>query len=204
MKYIIMILTFVSLSSLLFSCDEESDTLLSYRQDLATIHTHRDGTATHLTRDNGQQLKLSNILKGLVADTTYRVYALYIEHPEQIELKSCSNIHSPMPAVYPETQQIRNPLDVVAAWKSGGYFNFQLRLKSNVDGKHRISFHDAGISTNLDGTTTQHLILLHHDNNAAQHFSQDVYVSCPLFTLPKTDSIRFHVTTFEGEVVFSR
>jgi hypothetical protein len=57
-------------------------------------------------------------------------------------------------------------------------------------------------TTNADGTTTQHLTLLHHDNNAAQHFYQTVYVSCPLFTLPKTDSIRFRVTTFNGELIF--
>lgn len=202
MKYIIRIITYVSLSLLLLSCNEESDTLLSYRQDLATIHTYRDGTALYLTRDDGQNLKLSTMLKGLVADTTYRVYALYIEHDDLIELKSCSNIHSPMPESYPGAQQVRHPLDVVAAWKSGGYYNFQLRLKSNVDGKHRISFHNAGISTNADGSTTQHLTLLHHDNNAAQHFYQTVYVSCPLFTLPKTDSIRFRVTTFDGELIF--
>ena len=203
MKKISLSCIIVSLFSLLYACDEDSDTLPSYRQDLAELRTTADGKASKMWRDDGTCLNLLTPLAGLTPDSIYRVYAIYTEAPEGAQLNHCALVHAPFPEVLPQNLQKRDPLSVVAAWKTERYANLQLLLKSKSDAQHGIAFHHDETVDHADGTTAIHLTLMHNANDAPQHYTREVFVSCPLYQFPAADTVHIAIATFAADTIYT-
>lgn len=191
------------LSSLLISCEDDGATMPPYRQDLAELRTTPDGVATTLWLDDGSSHQLLTPIHQLTADSVYRVFAAYTETTEGLSLTHCQLVHAPFAKVYPENQLVRNPLSVVAAWKTARYVNLQLHFKSKFDARHAIGFHHEKTTVHPDGKTTIGLTLVHNDNNTEQLYTRETYVSCPLYNFAASDTVTISITTFEGDVTYT-
>ena len=188
---------------LVTGCKDDAEPLPSYKEDLACLVTGADARATTFLTDDGRQLRVSNSVTGLKADTLYRVLALYRENEvrDAVWLTSYARILTPEPRTYRSVKQ--DPLSVVATWKSGGYVNYRLQTKGTYNGTHYFGFHRAGTIAHADGSITLQLKMVHDQNNDPLYYSRETYLSLPLSSFDgilthERDSVSIEAPTFDG------
>lgn len=189
-------------SFLLISCSEDEDILPAYTQDLADLQTNEKGYATTLTTDNGTVFSISNEVKGLHSDTTYRILAAYIPSENRAILNSYATILAPNVSKYKTEALSTDPLTVTSCWKGLDYINFRLAIKGSVEKSHYFGFHQTDLITNDNGSQTLCVLLLHNQNDDSLYYTRETYISLPLIPLRSLltvgrDSIRITVQTFD-------
>jgi len=194
----------LSLCLLFAACSSDDEPMPSYVESLADLVTNARGEATTLVLDKGETYTLSAAPSGLLADTTYRILALYL--PTDDHTASLTNYAQVLaPALYTYSDEVitTDPLQVIACWRGRDYINLRIGIKGSSTGGHRFGFHNAGIAENADSSCTLRIILLHDQNDDPQYFTRNLYISLPLRSLPERlqtgrDSISLSAQTFDG------
>ncbi len=196
-----------ALCSVMASCEEDTEPMPAYTQELAELLTDAEGRATKAVCDTGDTLSIINheAISRLTPDTLYRVKMLYIpQGNRRITLTSLAAVPAPLPRIMAEEDIKRDPLKIDALWQSGRYINITLSLPTS--GKpHTFAFADLGQSTQPDGTRLQRLRLSHNKEENEPHYTQQTTVSCPLYVFAETlrtgtDSVEINISTVHGEV----
>lgn len=187
------------------SCSKDDEPLPSYQFSLADVATTHDGTAQSVTFDDGVSYPLASTMRGLKADTTYRVQIAYLlDANNTVHLGSLSQLLAPKVETYPAEKVVEDPLNVLTCWQTKRYINFRLSVKGTATGKQMFGFHRAECRQNADGSRTLEVKLLHSQNEDPLYYSRELYLSLPLQDLPdnltsQKDSVCVHVETFGGK-----
>lgn len=183
----------------LTACSEE-EVMPAYQQELVELWTDGAGHPYRMVLDNGKSLSFDPLAQELVPDSGYRAQVLYVDHGRRAELYGVSLVFSPLAqplAAYP-----RHPLDWQAAWVSPRYFNLRVGIKTGGE-KHALAFVHKGVTLHADGRQTLELALAHDQQGDATYYTEDRYLSCPLFPYESLlvggrDSVAMEVPTFKG------
>ncbi|MDO4929769.1 MAG: NigD-like C-terminal domain-containing protein [Bacteroidales bacterium] len=194
------------LTAPLVACSDDEEVAKSFRQDLAEIVTDADGVQRYLVRDDGDTLLVTNgaARNVLSPDTVYRVRALYTLNDQGAEVSTLTSVFSPNPVEMTSSVVLRDSLSLDAIWRGGRYVNLLVSYKSGGI-NHSAAFIDNGIVTSPSGTRLLRLTLYHSNNGDREYYTQQVYMSCPLYNYADQltsgrDSIEFTVTTYDGTV----
>ena len=193
--------------ALLSACSDDASPMPSYQEDLVCLYTDATGVIGEMRCDDGQTYRVSNVKGGLRPDSTYRALALFTHEAgsDAVWLTEYAALLAPRPHKYQGSVR-RDPLSVVACWKSGGYVNLRLQVKGSSGVAHYFGFHEADVRTNPAGGKTVCVQLVHNQNNDPLYYSRETYLSLPLdiyadrYAGP-ADSIEVTVVTFSGEHV---
>ena len=188
---------------LFFSCVEDDAVMPAYRQDLAELTTDGTGRANQLLLDDGSVLKIENNVLGLVPDTLYRILALYtISGSSQVTMEGARSIISPFPADAYEIDLKTAPVELKALWKSARYINFLVGVKTGGENQ-TFGFVNHGIVKGSGQISKLSLELFHDQKDDPLYYTQDVYLSCPIYQYADTletgvDSVEIKLNTMNG------
>lgn len=193
--------------ALLSACSDDASPMPSYREDLVCLHTDATGVIGEMRCDDGQTYRVSNVKGGLRPDSTYRALALFTHESgsDAVWLTDYATLLAPEPRRFQGSVK-RDPLSVVACWKSGEYVNLRLQVKGSNGVAHYFGFHEADVRTNPAGGKTLGIQLVHNQNNDPLYYSRETYLSLPLDSyadryVSPADSIELTVATFSGDYV---
>lgn len=187
------------------SDDGDADYLPPLTQELCEIMTDNTGVATMMRYADGRECPLAAKVRDLTPDSTYRVSAAILESENGVTLYNAHMVFSPMPVVRKPGEMKTDPVDVLTCWRDCRYVNLRLSVKRSFDVNHFMGFADDGVRHNGDGTATQTVRLYHDQNADADHYRQEITVSCPIYQLAGhlragIDSICMKVNTPDGPV----
>lgn len=178
-------------------CSSDDEVLPAYEGRLCEIVTDGAGRGYLLRDDDGGEAAIGNVLKGLAADSVYRVFVLMVKgEGGAVTLKSAQSIFSVFPhEAHADDVMGNDALEVITAWRSPRYVNLRVALMTDGLQKHMLDFIDEGTRANADGTLTKCIRLCHDQNGAARNYREEGYVSCPIYQYSEelrsgTDSIR--------------
>ena len=189
---------------LLTACGEEEYVYPDLITEMSCLKTNAEGFGIQIITDNGTvwNLKEGNRPDSLTADSVYRVVSRFapVADSEAVAY-SFWKVISPLPKLKSEYESIhQDPVDIQSIWRSGNYLNMILQIMVK-DKEHELSFIDNGITSNANGTQTQHLTLFHHRKDDVEGFMQKYYLSVPLWhyqeKLNKGDAIVFELYTYK-------
>lgn len=185
------------------ACSEDEEPLAPYVQELSDVRTDEFGAAVRLTRDNGQGYEISNRVKGLKPDTTYRALVVFTQGDQSVHLTGFSPVLAPAPKKYAASQVKLHPLEAMAIWRGADYVNLRLKIKGTTNGVHYFGFHQGETTVNADGSQTMEIRLIHDQNGDPLYVSREAYLSLPLAPLRKQlqvgrDSVCLQIMTFNG------
>lgn len=193
--------------TLLSACSDDASPMPSYREDLVCLLTDASGVIGEMRCDDGQTYHVSNVKGGLRPDSTYRALALFTHEAgsDAVWLTDYAALLAPQPHRFQGSVR-RDPLSVVACWKSGGYVNLRLQVKGSNGVAHYFGFHEADVRKNPAGGNTVCIQLVHNQNNDPLYYSRETYLSLPLdrydaLHASTADSIELTVATFSGDYV---
>ncbi len=184
------------------SCSEDEEVWPSVRSDIGLLTTSSAGQAQMFCPDGKGFSEVANGPMGLVPDSTYRVIATYYAQGDQITLTGLQSVMVAFPRRY-DTEK-NDPLDVVSAWRSDGYVNLRLSVKTRKQTTQYFGVIDRPTDSWPDGRRTAHAALYHDQGGDPLSFSETLYFSLPLSAydglLTTGDTLLLHVNTFdEGE-----
>lgn len=185
------------------SDDSDADYLPPLTQELCEIITDNTGVATVMRYADGRECPLVAKVNDLTPDSTYRISAAILETESGVTLYNAHMVLSPMPVVRKLGEIKTDPVDVIACWRDCRYINLRLSVKRSYDVNHFMGFSDYGLRHNPNGTTTYTACLYHDANADADHFRQEIIVSCPIYPMADrlrlgTDSVCLKVNTPDG------
>ena len=204
MKFVRLILLFF-FSIFYISCNEEEQPAPAYRQELAEIVTNENGKAISLILDDGQKLIINNVLQGLAADSIYRVKVLYVPTSAiAADLYAAQSVVSDYARSMPDSLIISHPLDLKASWMSPRYLNLMVGIMTGGKAQ-KLAFVERGLETSNDGSKILKLQLYHDQCDDNEFYTQEVYMSCPLYPYAGRlqrgrDSVELEVNTYKGIV----
>ena len=165
------------------SCTKEEGYAPNYRIDLAEVKVDYDGYIERITTDDRKTFQLSHTYKVNYRDTLLRARIFFIPIAEdKAELKQIAPILA--------------PVILQAIWKGGDYINLRLNILSGEpQAAHYWGFIDQGLRGQ-----TRHITLYHSQNGEPEHYTREVYLSCPLLqcNIQKGDSIAILIQTKQG------
>ena len=186
----------------LVACQSDDEVLPAYRQELAELFTDGEGNASHLLLDDGSLLRVDGRFQTSVADSVFRVQALFTTDGGTATLHSAATVFAALPATYPADRRPADPVAVTAAWQAGRYINLRLRVQTG-GGQQLFGFHAHALDTLPDGSLRQRIDLLHSRNDDPAFYSAEVLASVPLWPYrevlrPGRDSVTVVIPTDRG------
>ena len=186
------------------ACSDDEKPLPNIQTMLADMTPDANGQVSELTLDDGGVKTLAKPLKGLKADSTYRIWAVYeVQAPTRISLIGCTPVLAAAPKAYAADKVRTDALSVVSCWQGASYVNLHIGIKGTSTGKHYFGFNRGELTDNGNGTRTLHITLLHDQHGDPAYYTTEMYLSMPLKSLagmlrPSTDSVSVSVNTFRG------
>lgn len=186
------------------ACNDDETPLPNIQTMLADMTPDANGQVGELTLDDGGVKTLAKPLKGLKADSTYRIWAVYeVQTPTCVSLIGCTPVLAAAPKVYAADKVHTDALSVVSCWQGASYINLHIGIKGTNTGKHYFGFNRGELTDNGNGTRTLHITLLHDQHGDPAYYTTEMYLSMPLKSLagmlrPSTDSVSVSVNTFRG------
>lgn len=191
------------------ACSDDENPLPNIQTMLADMTPDANGQVGELTLDDGGVKTLAKPLKGLKADSTYRIWAVYeVQTPTCVSLIGCTPVLAAAPKVYAADKVHTDALSVVSCWQGASYINLHIGIKGTNTGKHYFGFNRGELTDNGNGTRTLHITLLHDQHGDPAYYTTEMYLSMPLKPLagmlrPSTDSVSVSVNTFGGVAHFA-
>lgn len=191
------------------ACSDDENPLPNIQTMLADMTPDANGQVGELTLDDGGVKTLAKPLKGLKADSTYRIWAVYeVQTPTCVSLIGCTPVLAAAPKVYAADKVHTDALSVVSCWQGASYINLHIGIKGTNTGKHYFGFNRGELTENGNGTRTLHITLLHDQHGDPAYYTTEMYLSMPLKSLagmlrPSTDSVLVSVNTFGGVAHFA-
>lgn len=177
----------------LLGCNEKGEMYPSIITEFANLKADKDGVASSLTLDDGTSYGISNPVRNLTEDATYRVVCGFVPKGSVADIYTLTGAQ-----ILRDSTEIahNDPTNIVSAWCSGKYVNMQLAPKG-AGGKHYWGYA-------VDSVTTNHIHLsLHHNQNGdPASYSSTVYASLILDAIEginEGDTITMSVNTFKGK-----
>lgn len=186
------------------ACSDDEKPLPNIQTMLADMTPDANGQVSELTLDDGGVKTLAKPLKGLKADSTYRIWAVYeVQTPTCVSLIGCTPVLAAAPKAYAADKVRTDALSVVSCWQGASYINLHIGIKGTNTGKHYFGFNRGELTDNGNGTRTLHITLLHDQHGDPAYYTTEMYLSMPLKPLagmlrPSTDSVSVSVNTFRG------
>lgn len=186
------------------ACSDDEKPLPNIQTMLADMTPDANGQVSELTLDDGGVKTLAQPLKGLKADSTYRIWAVYeVQTPTCVSLIGCTPVLAAAPKAYATDKVRTDALSVVSCWQGASYINLHIGIKGTNTGKHYFGFNRGELTDNGNGTRTLHITLLHDQHGDPAYYTTEMYLSMPLKSLagmlrPSTDSVSVSVNTFRG------
>lgn len=186
------------------ACSDDEKPLPNIQTMLADMTPDANGQVSELTLDDGGVKTLAKPLKGLKADSTYRIWAVYeVQTPTYVSLIGCTPVLTAAPKVYAADKVHTDAVNVVSCWQGASYINLHIGIKGTNTGKHYFGFNRGELTYNGNGTRTLHITLLHDQHGDPAYYTTEMYLSMPLKLLagmlrPSTDSVSVSVNTFRG------
>lgn len=186
------------------ACSDDEKPLPNIQTMLADMTPDANGQVSELTLDDGGVKTLAKPLKGLKADSTYRIWAVYeVQTPTCVSLIGCTPVLAAAPKAYAADKVHTDALSVVSCWQGASYINLHIGIKGTNTGKHYFGFNRGELTDNGNGTRTLHITLLHDQHGDPAYYTTEMYLSMPLKPLagmlrPSTDSVSVSVNTFRG------
>lgn len=186
------------------ACSDDEKPLPNIQTMLADMTPDANGQVSELTLDDGGVKTLAKPLKGLKADSTYRIWAVYeVQTPTCVSLIGCTPVLAAAPKAYAADKVHTDALSVVSCWQGTSYINLHIGIKGTNTGKHYFGFNRGELTDNGNGTRTLHITLLHDQHGDPAYYTTEMYLSMPLKPLagtlrPSTDSVSVSVNTFRG------
>lgn len=186
------------------ACSDDEKPLPNIQTMLADMTPDANGQVSELTLDDGGVKTLAKPLKGLKADSTYRIWAVYeVQTPTCVSLIGCTPVLAAAPKTYAADKVHTDALSVVSCWQGASYINLHIGIKGTNTGKHYFGFNRGELTDNGNGTRTLHITLLHDQHGDPAYYTTEMYLSMPLKSLagmlrPSTDSVSVSVNTFRG------
>lgn len=212
---------FIYITLFLVACSsdpyETGDTSLSYlHADMVDMHVVGQKVESIVT-DNDEQLAIASDMKVASSmarvDTTYRVMLYYNKvEGKTIEINGSSSVAVIRPHVnYQSTTQMdlskpltlkTDPLTLTSVWRSanGKYLNLSLGLKGGEasDARHKLSFTEDSLKTNIDGTEERYISLRHDQCDIPEFYTSNMYLSIPLSYYTKGTTLHLYINTYKG------
>lgn len=186
------------------ACSDDEKPLPNIQTMLADMTPDANGQVSELTLDDGGVKTLAKPLKGLKADSTYRIWAVYeVQTPTRVSLIGCTPVLTAAPKAYTADKVHTDAVNVVSCWQGASYINLHIGIKGTNTGKHYFGFNRGELTDNGNGTRTLHITLLHDQHGDPAYYTTEMYLSMPLKPLvgmlrPSTDSVSVSVNTFRG------
>lgn len=186
------------------ACSDDEKPLPNIQTMLADMTPDANGQVSELTLDDGGVKTLAKPLKGLKADSTYRIWAVYeVQTSTRVSLIGCTPVLTAAPKTYAADKVHTDALSVVSCWQGASYINLHIGIKGTNTGKHYFGFNRGELTDNGNGTRTLHITLLHNQHGDPAYYTTEMYLSMPLKSLagmlrPSTDSVSVSVNTFRG------
>lgn len=186
------------------ACSDDEKPLPNIQTMLADMTPDANGQVSELTLDDGGVKTLAKPLKGLKADSTYRIWAVYeVQTLTCVSLIGCTPVLTAAPKVYAADKVHTDAVNVVSCWQGASYINLHIGIKGTNTGKHYFGFNRGELTDNGNGTRTLHITLLHDQHGDPAYYTTEMYLSMPLKSLagmlrPSTDSVSVSVNTFRG------
>ena len=119
------------------ACSDDENPLPNIQTMLADMTPDANGQVGELTLDDGGVKTLAKPLKGLKADSTYRIWAVYeVQTPTCVSLIGCTPVLAAAPKVYAADKVHTDALSVVSCWQGASYINLHIGIKGTNTGKH--------------------------------------------------------------------
>lgn len=178
--------------------DDASDVYPNVVTEFAMIQTDASGAMTWLTTDDGRTFAISNPQPGFAPSARYRVVCGFVASGQSVTLHHATGAYllRDSTAVAHEP----DPVKVTSVWQSGRFVNMQLAPLTQGGIQYWGFRHDKVVSR------THHIRLHHRQNADPLSYTQVVYASISVDSLksvPSGDSIALHVSTFQGEQVWT-
>lgn len=205
----ILFVLLLGLVALFEACDEETNTLSSWREDLADLYTLSDGRVDRLVLDDGTVFPLSNTVILSEADTVRRAFvAFLVADNGTAQLGGRQNVLTADPIVPHNVTLRQDPLSLVSAWRGGAYINLRLNLLTGPSEKnHYFGFFVEEVAENPNGGRLLKLNLYHDQNGDDAYYTRAMYLCCSLRKyeelLTSGDSIRLNIETYKGPVSYT-
>ncbi len=186
-------LSLIALFSLCIACEEERETYPSIVTEMADAHVNSKGTLYMIETDKGTQYTLTNPQTGFKADRIYRTLSGFVPEADgRATLYQMSGAY-----LLRDSSAVgrHDATGVLSAWRAGRYINLHLKPKTQ-GGTQYWGF-------TLDHATPGHArISLHHSQNGdAPSYSEEIYASIPVDSIPGTaagDTLTLTVQTYDG------
>jgi len=188
------------------SGDDDGDAYPSVLTELVEATTNSQKNITKIRTDSGRTYSVSKAIAASAADSTYRCLCVFLPDDEtgDATVYQIANVFSAMP--WPASRYAERPHDpvqLISAWNSGRYLNFQIAILTTDEGSHAYGFCEDSASVTADGRRTLHLSLLHQrPAGDAESYTEKHYFSLPAYRLQdRADSIALTVLTYDGPAV---
>lgn len=180
------------------SKDDTGDFIPPLITDLVVMHVGADGCLESVTLDDGSTYDIrSQQLMTEMKDTVWRCKATYTLVQKKMQVYGLEQVFCTRPmkadtfrvGVNGDVHDLpRDPMEVLALWKSGGFVNLALGLMTTGNGLHKYAFCEDSVG---------HYSLLHsRPQDDAESYTKDVYLSMPI--PDGLDSLTFSVYTYDG------
>ena len=184
----------------------------SYLQaHFAEVHTASNGTLLFAETDEGDTLRFPPNTKNEAlakGDSVYRVLFYFDQRGTNINPRGI--VPLPVVALSDSTTLPTDPVTFESAWvsKNRKYFNIGFAIKvgrsDKPDRRQRIGVVRDSLVVSASGQHTLYMHLVHSQNGVPQYYSQRVYISVPLKTLPPNTRFVFKVNDYRREIRVER
>lgn len=212
-RWLLMIITMVSALAI-SSCDkdDEDDELSNLRVELCDLKTASAKTAVSCVLDDDRMLTFATPLGvtwATTPDSVYRALLYYNNVSEQVRVVALAATSVPCMIVRDakdsKWSSYADPVDFVSAWiaKNGKYLNLCLSLKNGAaeDGQaHKVAVVCDSVGS-VGYNKHYYYRFCHSQGEIPTYYSVERYLSVPIDSITKGDTVTMTVPTFKGMVV---
>ncbi len=185
-------ITLFLFSALTGCSSDDDDTYPSIITEFANMISNESGVMKSFTTDDNQTYQISNLLEGYHRNALYRVVCGFVPEGKQARVYQLHGAHFLRDSL---ACAQRDPTEVVSAWRRGHFINLHLNPLTQGGTQYW------GFIT--DSILPQHTYLsLHHrQGDDPLSYTQTVYASIPLDSIPEydaADTITLVIQTFKG------
>lgn len=183
------------------ACSEDGECYPPIITDLVVVETDAQGMVETVRMDHGERFPVHQALNFHVADSSFRCMASYTQDAGKVTFFDLVKVFSQPPypvddyyvvvngVVHHDASMLpRHPVKVISMWRSGGYINMHLGVKTAGMGWHQYGFCEDSV---------HHYWLLHQrPAQDGQAYTEQVYLSMPI--PEEEERLTFSIHTDEG------
>lgn len=173
------------------ACSEEEKFYPSIVTEMADVKADEQGRLAQLLTDDDVEYTISQPIAGYRPGATYRALCGFVPKGKWADVHQLSPVHY----LRDSTNSVRHdPTNVYSVWQTRRYLNMHLRPLTQ-GGQHYWGFAVDSITDQ-----TAHLSLHHDQCGDFTAYSEDVYASLPLDSVPQElHTIRLTIHTFQQD-----